>query len=140
MGHRQYLHAYTDTPPDDAFLVAKLHESPSHDAVGATFSLARPNAIDDSVWALIESHFARLHLLERYNEQGNDEIAEILSNSYNYMDTGGQNIREFLTREAADREGAHGKSHWRAVLLRAMAEHDHLESWIAAARHVQGST
>jgi hypothetical protein len=130
IGNRQYLHAYTDSAPDATFISATLHESPGFSAVGATFALVRPNGIDNISWALIESHFARLRFLERYNELSNDEIAEILSDSRIYLDSGGQNIRTFLAKQAADREDAHGMNHWRAVLLRAMAGHSHLENWI----------
>jgi hypothetical protein len=130
MGYRQYLHAYTDLPPDVIFLSATLHESPGLSAVGATFGLVRPDGIDNRTWALIESHFSHLRLLDRYDELSNDEIAEILSGSRIYLDTGGQDIRMFLAKEAADRENAHGKSHWRAVLIRAIAEHNHLDNWL----------
>ncbi|MEO8340630.1 MAG: hypothetical protein ABI604_13090 [Nitrospirota bacterium] len=129
-GNRQYLHSYTDSLPDVTILSATLHESPGYTAVGATFALVRPNLIDNSIWEVIESHFQRLHLLDRYDNLSNDEIAEVLSDSCIYLDSGGQDIRKFLAKQAADREDAHGKNHWRAVLIRAMAEHSHLENWI----------
>ncbi|ULA65041.1 MAG: hypothetical protein LZF86_190336 [Nitrospira sp.] len=139
-GTRQYLHAYTDLPPEDTFLATTLHESPGYSVVGATFNLVRPDGIDNIYWKLIESHFDCLCLLDRYNNLGNDEIAEILSSSRSYLETHGKDVRTFLEKEATDRENAHGKSHWRAVLLRAMARHGRLEHWIAATRPAQGAT
>lgn len=133
-GDRQYLHAYTDSHLESAFLVATLHEKQGYKAVGATFSLDRPEAADNSTWKLIESHFDRLRLLYRYSELSNDEIAEILSNSRIFLDAGGRDVRSFLEKQAADREETHGKNHWRAVLLRTMAQHNHLEDWINANR------
>lgn len=129
-GNRQYLHAYTDSLPEATYLYATMHELSGYNAVGATFTLVRPNAIENLAWALIQSHFERLRLLDRYNDLSNDEIAEILADSRIYLNSGGQNVRAFLTSQAADREDAHGKNHWRAVLLRAMAGHSHLENWI----------
>lgn len=133
-GNRQYLHAFTDQLPDVVFLVSTLHESGEHLAVGATFDLVRPVTIDSMLWALIESHFKRLRLLARYNELSNDEIAEILSSSRYHLDDGGQDARVFLSMQAKGEEHIRGKNHWRAVLMRAMAEHSHLENWINAIR------
>jgi len=133
-GNRQYFHAYTDSHLDFAYLTVTLHEKPGYKAVGATFSLAQPGAVDNNTWKLIETHYERLHLLDRYTELSNDEIVEILSNSRIYLETGGRDIRSFLAKQSADREEAHGKNHWRAVLIKMMAGHAHLENWIHASR------
>lgn len=82
---------------------------------------------------LIEVHFRRLQLIARYDELGNDEIAEILSDCKTHQEAGGSQVRIFLCGRAADRTIVHGRNHWTAVLMSALAEHTKLQSWIDAA-------
>jgi hypothetical protein len=132
-GKRQFLHAYTDELPDIQFVQVTLHEDHALAGVGATFSLVRPVGMDDDLWGLIDSHFHRLKLLDRYDERGNDEVAEILSDCRQFHDAGGQDVRAFLTGRADDRRTVYGRNHWIAVLMGAMAQHPNLEAWVQAA-------
>ncbi|UUZ67921.1 HNH endonuclease [Polaromonas sp. P2-4] len=132
-GRRQYLHAFSDEIPDATFVTVTLHEGDVMTGVGASFSLVRPNEIEASTWVLIKSHFDRLHLLERYAELSNDEIAEMLSDCRIFLDSGGPDVRQFLGHCAQERFGIHGRNHWRAVLMQALAEHENLDSWLEVA-------
>lgn len=132
-GRRQYLHAFSDEIPDATFVTVTLHEEDALTGVGATFLLVRPDGVEVPTWALIKSHFDRLHLLHRYAELSNDEIAEILSDCRIFIDAGGPDVRQFLGHRAQERFGIHGRNHWRAVLMQALAEHENLDSWIEAA-------
>lgn len=132
-GDRQYLHAYSDVLPDLQFVSATLHKDPALKGVGVTFSTSKPDDISDVLWRLILSHFTRLKLIARYNERGNDEIAEILSACKVYVDTGGPDARNFLKGLANDRKVVYGRNHWIAVLMDAMAQHADLVNWINSA-------
>lgn len=133
VGGRQYLHAFSDEIPDATFVTITLHEEDAMTGVGATFSLARPDGVEAPTWALIKSHFDRLHLLDRYAELSNDEIAEMLSDCRIFLDAGGPDVRQFLSHRAQERFGIHGRNHWRAVLMQALAEHENLDSWLEVA-------
>lgn len=130
---RQYLHAYTDQVPDAQFVKVTLHEDAALAGVGATFSLERPQGVADDVWELIDSHFRRLKLLDRYDERGNDEVAEILSDCSEFLEAGGLKVRKFLSGRAKERGAVYGRNHWIAVLMDALAQHPKLEAWINAA-------
>lgn len=132
-GKRQFLHAYTDEVPNLQFVKVTLHEDQHLAGVGATFSLERPANVADNVWELIDSHFRRLKLTDRYDERGNDEVAEILSDCREFLNAGGQNVRKFLSGCAVDRRAVYGANHWVAVLMNTMAEHPNLETWVHAA-------
>lgn len=132
-GKRQFLHAYTDEVPNLQFVKVTLHEDELLAGVGATFSLERPAKVADNLWELIDSHFYRLKLIDRYDERGNDEVAEILSDCRVFLDAGGQNVRKFLSERAKDRRAVYGANHWIAVLMNTMAEHPNLEAWVHAA-------
>lgn len=133
VGKRQFLHAYTDEIPDLQFVQVTLHEDQALEGVGATFSLERPEGVDDELWELIDSHFRRLKLIDRYDERGNDEVSEILSDCREFRDAGGQNVRKFLSGRAADRHSVYGRNHWISVLMITMAQHENLEAWVHAA-------
>jgi len=130
-GQRQYLHAYLDDIPNFIFLAATLHVSPTLNGVGATFSLQKPHAINQTKWELIETHFNRLRLLERYNELSNDEIGEIIASCKSYIAAGGLDVRQFLNNQAVDYANVHGENHWLAVLMSALASHADLLTWVA---------
>ncbi|HDS1191332.1 MULTISPECIES: hypothetical protein [Stenotrophomonas maltophilia group] len=129
-GGRQYLHAYSDEIPDRQFVTVDLHEQHGLAGVGATFSLVKPCDVDTEIWELIKSHFDRLHLIDRYDEQGNDEIAEILADCRTHIETGGPDARAFLAGLANDRRSVYGRNHWRAVLMEALSTHENFETWL----------
>lgn len=129
-GDRQYLHAYSDFLPDLQFVFASLHVDPALKGVGVTFSMHQPVGMPNVLWRLILSHFTRLKLIARYDERGNDEIAEILSACKVHLDTGGPDARNFLQRLANDRNVVYGRNHWIAVLMGSMAQHPNLVEWV----------
>lgn len=131
-GKRQFLHAYTDQIPYLQFVAVTLHENQARNAVGAAFSLHRPAGLADEQWDLIDSHFRRLKLIDRYDERGNDEVAEILSDCGTFLELGGQKVREFLRKRAEDRSTVYGRNHWIAVLMGAMCQHASFEDWVRA--------
>jgi hypothetical protein len=131
-GARQYLHAYSDLLPDLQFVSVTLHENAALQGVGATFSMRRPAGIPSALWPLIVSHFTRLNLIARYDERGNDEIAEILSDCRVHLDAGGLDARTFLQGRANDRKAVYGRNQWIAVLMEAMAQHPNLVRWVNA--------
>jgi 5-methylcytosine-specific restriction endonuclease McrA len=138
-GRRQFLHAYTDDLPNQQFIKATLHEDRLLAGVGATFLLERPAKVADDLWELISSHFRRLKLIERYDERGNDEVAEILSGCRAFLNAGGQDVRKFLSECAIERRAVYGANHWIAVLMKTMADHPNLEAWCALHNDVQGN-
>lgn len=132
-GKRQFLHSYTDPVPDLQFVEVTFHEIVGFKGVGANFSLTRPRGLIDEFWNLISSHFQRLKLIDRYDELGNDEVAEILKDCRIHLDSGGQDIRVFLSGRAEDRRSVYGRNHWIAVLMDSMAKHVNLDSWVRVA-------
>lgn len=129
-GARQFLHAYTDQVPELELVHVTLCTHPAFDGVGANFSLQRPAQIADELWNLIDSHFRRLKLIERYDDRGNDEIGEILADCGAHLSAGGADVRNFLRGRAADRRAVYGTNHWIAVLMQAMSEHPNLDAWV----------
>jgi 5-methylcytosine-specific restriction endonuclease McrA len=133
-GNRLYVYAYSDLIPAEAFLDVELKTSQSATGVGALFSITRPNRFSKKAWAIIESHFERLKLIERYTDFANDEIAEILADCKIYNTNGGVDVRRFLRQRARERAVIYGESHWRSILMRELASARSLDGWIQRSR------
>ncbi|PTE11773.1 HNH endonuclease [Mesorhizobium helmanticense] len=137
LGERQYLHFYLDPIPEAQFLRADLVVRPPLVAVGAHFRLDQ-NGIENATWTRIQRHFDRLHLIDRYNENANDEIGEMLDGGAAYVGAGGTDVAEFLALQAASNQQIFGINHWRSVLLWQLSAHPDIESWVGAAYRQRG--
>jgi hypothetical protein len=118
----------------ERFLGVELKTTQIATGVGAVFSIARPNGFSRRGWAIVESHFERLKLVERYTNFANDEIAEILADCKIYVSSGGTNVRRFLRQRARERTRIYGVSYWRSALMRKLAGARGLDAWIQRSR------
>lgn len=129
VGARQYLHFYLDAIPVVPFLTVTIISKVIARAVGATFTVQQAGMSPGS-WALMEAHFRKLKLIELYNSYSNDLINTILRSARSYVNAGGLSAASFLDNEAQENASLYGEYGWRAVLLRAMSIHPHLNQWI----------
>lgn len=121
--NRIFINYYLDPLPDDQYLQVQIISSPGSLAIAAEFSLVRPPAItDDQLWALIESHYDNLHLLNSYREEVNNEIFEIYEVCCCHLADGGNNVVNFLNGLSNSNAAILGANHWRVVLWRALAQ------------------
>jgi hypothetical protein len=130
-GLRRYIHLYLDDIPDTDFVIVDLIVSPAVAVPAAQFHLQQ-GIISNASWALIESHFDRLHLIDRYNENVGEEIGEMLETAANHLLDGGASAGAFLALQGNNAALNFGRNHWRAVLLCALSEHPSLDEWVAA--------
>jgi hypothetical protein len=127
------LHFYSDTIPQVDFVQCDLNPAAAGSQnVGVTFSLHKPPALGSERWNLIVRHFARLGLIERYNEIGNDELSEIFGNARDFLDNGGprNRVRAFIRSGGSRFADVHGPSYWRAVLRMKVAQAPALFTWL----------
>lgn len=129
-GARQYLHFYRDAIPVVPFLTVAMTSDAAVQAVGATFSVQKAGMSDKS-WALVNSHFRKLKLIELYDSYSNDLINTALRSARSYINAGGPSAAVFLANEAQESADLYGDYGWRAVLLRGMSAHPHLDEWVA---------
>jgi len=74
---RLFLNLYTDILPQEQYLFADITVN-SPDIV-VRFRLSNMNGIDINLYSLIESHFTKLYLLNRFNLKSNDIISELIN-------------------------------------------------------------
>ncbi|RDI20713.1 hypothetical protein DFR41_110121 [Pseudacidovorax intermedius] len=129
-GERLFINFYSDLIPDTQFIFAQLITSPQIKSVGVNFYLNRPDGVEQEVWSLVERHFNRLHLLDRYLENGNTEISNLLEACSSHLAAGGVDAGLFLSHIGRSQERIFGKNHWTAVLAHALSVRQELNEWI----------
>ncbi len=131
-GQRQYLHFYSDPFPQEQFLFVVINTQPNSVAYAVRFSLLKPNGFDKSYWDVIEAHFEKLKLIQRYKNEANDEIATAFELSKAHISDGGISVKNFLLRICDSEEAKFGKSHWRVVLKRQLAKTQEFTNYVSA--------
>jgi 5-methylcytosine-specific restriction endonuclease McrA len=121
-GQRQYLHFYSDSFPDEQFLHVSIITRPNSIAYGARFTLRKPNQYNQLKWNVIETHYRKLKLLDRYKNEANDEISTTFDTVKAHIMNDGSSVESFLNSICDSEEVKFGKSHWRIVLKRQLAQ------------------
>lgn len=133
-GKKQVINFYTDLLPGEQFLKVAITQN------GASLNFKyyldnTENRIALELYALIERHFEKLHLLIRYKDKAIQEFAEI-KNTYL--------AEEFTDETAYDAFAAkqirkcnldaveYGCNHWKVVLIKSCAESDVFKQYILA--------
>lgn len=116
---RMFLHFYSDDIPVARFLNVNLVSLGG--ALTATYSLTRPDSVQDNMWKLIENHYSQLGLLEKFKNSTNDDITEVTNICVAHMRDNGDSLSNFLSLLTDGEEEIFGVNYWRAVLKRALA-------------------
>lgn len=132
------INFYTDTLPDIRYLFARITHIEG--GVQLEYYLENRNGVDANLYALIERHFKRFHLKDRYY----DKAVQELSNIENYFKF------EEITCEAeydkvankligkTDADAiAYGRNHWRIVMYYDAATSPVFKSYMMAQLHLR---
>lgn len=122
-GNKIIINYYTDILPDEQFLFMDITNNGGN--LKLKYFLANHhNRIAPNLYALIERHFAKLHLLDRYDIKAVQEFAEVRNMyrtehfandvQYDVFAAKQQNKCELDVVE-------YGRNHWKVVMLRACA-------------------
>ena len=119
-----FLHAYLDELGEGTvFLYADVAVLGAD--IAASFFVAPPPTIGEPIRSRIVSHFGHLALAEVYAAEATSEIGMRREAIATQLRGGGvQLARAYLQQEASSTAYRMGLNHWRAALLRAMAESD----------------
>lgn len=118
---RWFIHFYSDVIPSDQYLFVKLITTPMNASLGAMFAIQPPQSLAPSDWAIIQNHYKKLDLLDRYGQFANEEISAALDACVEHLSDGGKNSKKFLSRMAKRFEMIYGENHWRVVLYNALS-------------------
>lgn len=119
--HRLFLHFYMDDVPNIQFLDVRLIPNANMHAVGATFTISRPPNITNNTWNVLDAHYNRLGLIQKYNEQANNEISVVFNSCVSHLRYGGVWVDRFIRDLLRSDEQLYGLNHWRVVLMKELA-------------------
>lgn len=116
---RTIINFYLDTIPTEEFLTCELaynDKTPS-----TIFRLVHADGVDLECFKLIETHFTRLNLLERYKDSSNEEITNTFDSIVSYSTkTEPDKIKEDIESNHKKMIVRYGTNHWRCALLKAL--------------------
>lgn len=112
-----FLNLYSDVIPNSQYLYVNIESKTEF-----TFELKNVSKIDLNLFKVIESHYDRLDLLQRYRE-GSDEVIselEILISSARYSISDDKELLNFIINHYSKIEVRDGVNNWKVVLVKAM--------------------
>lgn len=131
-GKRTTINYYTDTLPQEQYLYMDFEVSNNN--IKATYRLENyANKIDEEMYSLIERHFAKFDLLNRFNIKAIQEIGELINL---YVVEGISNEAEYNTFAAKQIRKINmdkpqlGYNHWKVILYQSAATSDVFKNYI----------
>lgn len=132
------INFYTDTLPDIRYLFARITHIEG--GVQLEYYLENRNGVDANLYALIERHFKRFHLKDRYY----DKAVQELSNIENYFkfeeitcEAEYDKVANKLIRKTDADAIAYGRNHWRIVMYYDVATSPVFKSYMMAQLHLR---
>lgn len=112
-----FLNLYSDIIPNSRYLFVDV-ESKSE----FTFKLKNVSKIDFPLFNVIESHYDRLDLLQRFKEDSDEVISEldILISSARCLISDDKELLNFILNHYSQIEDRDGVNNWKVVLVKAM--------------------
>ena len=111
------INFYTDTLPDIRYLFARI--TSIEGGVQFEYYLENRNGVDVNLYALLERHFQRFHLIDRFYDKAVQELPNII----NYFkcenitcEVDYDNAASKLIRKTDEDAKAYGRNHWRIVM------------------------
>lgn len=117
---RVFIQFYYDGFIDQRFLNCSIELNQG--IPKAIFSIVKPSSMLDSELRVIQEHFARLNLLERYQRLSNSDISEVkIQFEKNYKAANRNKIAPFILNEVSGLKQVFGVNFRKAVLKEALA-------------------
>ncbi len=126
LGEVGILNFYLNTIPTVQFLYADIaFANTNYQTPIVKFRLDNRYSIDNETFKIIEKHYKRLHLAERYKDKVNSVISELMRvlNSYGKNLTIAKKIKA-TTEYAGQLKIDYGINYWKAILLDELSKKD----------------
>lgn len=119
-GVKQFLNLYLDNLPEDQYLFVNL-DFDENNEIDFVYELENKNEIEANTFALIQSHYNKLHLLERMRLSANEVYSEIENLILVGLDRLNIDIIfEDIKENISNDQKAYGFNHWKCVLKLAL--------------------
>jgi hypothetical protein len=116
-----FLNLYSDLIPSTQYLFVKIESE-----INFKFELKNISGIDEDLFKVIESHYCKLDLLQRFKDNSDEEISEfsLFVSSIQEIMNDKEEIKEFIENHYLKKEAKDGINNWKIVLIRAMINSD----------------
>jgi len=118
---RGIINYYLDSIPNEEYLSCsvKFEEKIPR----AIYSISNDNGINSALFSIIETHYERLDLLNRFSESSNDEITNTLDSIHSFTENSSQKeIKSMLNDSHSRKTLRYGVNHWKCALLKGLAQ------------------
>jgi hypothetical protein len=116
-----FLNLYLDELPEVQYLFAELIFEGG--VFTARFTIENKNSITTDKFTLINTHYTKLHLPQRFRENSHDTIYEVTKEINNYKNKMSSEVLLATIRESILKEKEYyGRNHWRSVLKEALID------------------
>ena len=110
-----FLNLYLDLLPVEQYLFVKL--TIDEDVVTTTFYLQNNGDIVDEIFKIIENHYNRLHLLERFNASVNEIITSLENTITSFIGKlPMEDIKKAIIEKSNRDRIAFGYNYWKSIL------------------------
>jgi hypothetical protein len=122
-GVRLFKHLFSELDGVAGFLRVMVAYEPK---LHVEYSLTRPVTLTAAQFSVLEMHFDKLDLADRYARQASTVLAKLVRQfrSAESLALGPHQLRQRLNQMALDRAAASPPNHWEAVLMQALAASD----------------
>ncbi|MFH6966360.1 hypothetical protein [Flavobacterium sp. FlaQc-28] len=122
-GRRLYLNLYLDKLPDSQYLFVDIDYN--NDTFGLRFYLENRSEINENLFTLIESHYSKLHLLERFSRNSDKVITPLQNKIRPYIHLlPMEKIIEMAIQTANLNRNVFGMNYWESILELALINNE----------------
>lgn len=117
-----FLNLYLDELPDDQYLFVDINYNMDLDF---TFSVDNRNQIPPALFSIIESHYRRLDLTQRFKENSNKVVSE-LTNSINSFKNRLSRVKiiDSIIESENSNIALYGSNYWQSILKIALVQNN----------------
>ncbi len=114
-----FLNLYTDILPNDQYLFVDLVITPNN--IQPAFELRNVNNINPDFFELLETHYSRLHLPQRFKKESHKVISELtnlISGSIGILDE--NQVKQIILNKIEGDKNLFGTNYYKSVLEEAL--------------------
>lgn len=125
------INFYKDILPQEQYLFVEFHKL--QQGIEAKYYLHNNRNIDPDLYSLIERHFTKLGLIERFNDKAIQELSELVHLYQIESLNSEEEFKQFATKQLRkidlDKKNF-GYNHWRVILYQSAATSNVFKSYI----------
>jgi hypothetical protein len=117
-GHPLFLNLYLDPLPIDQYLFVDIKIDLRKKNIETNFKLDNNSGIDKVFYSIIESHYSKLDLLNRFSNNCNDTVSELKNTIKSSLEEGIplNTIINVIKRKCIKDRDHLGMNHWKIIL------------------------